>query len=330
MAHVLATDAAGSLVIINFHIKNTAPGGPTPIDLAADKSGATPLTHISDQAGIDYTLTPAPQDGPGTAGNPDTTDGLVTINFTNHPPVAVSDTYSVTEKEDAVNDPNLVVAAPGVLANDTDPDLDALTAIKVSNPSNGTVTLNSNGSFTYVPNTGYVGPDSFTYQASDTSNALSNVATVNLIVTARLSIPTTLTGTPGSTVVVPVMIDNPHPPSTTGLIGASLAINYDPTLFTVSNSDVQLGTVTSANAVQTITFGGSATGGTFTLSLISGSPSNAITYSTNPTTLQSNIQSAFGLSPGHWRNERECQQRYQRHRDILGSVWRYESAYDDG
>src|SRR5690606_41230992 len=71
------------------------------------------------------------------------------------------------------------VPAPGVLANDTDPNGDPLTAQLVDGPANGTLVLNPDGSFTYTPDTGFSGTDSFTYQASDGS-ALSNVATVTI------------------------------------------------------------------------------------------------------------------------------------------------------
>ena len=50
-------------------------------------------------------------------------------------------------------------------------------------PSHGNVTLNPNGSFTYTPDAGYDGPDSFTYRASDGSLD-SNEATVTITVTA--------------------------------------------------------------------------------------------------------------------------------------------------
>ena len=67
-----------------------------------------------------------------------------------------------------------------MLANDSDPNPGAtLTAILVSNPSHGTVTLNSDGSFTYTPTAGYAGTDSFTYEANN-GQANSNVATVTL------------------------------------------------------------------------------------------------------------------------------------------------------
>ncbi len=71
-----------------------------------------------------------------------------------------------------------------VLANDTDPEHDSLTAILVNGPSNGTVTLNTDGTFSYTPNTSFVGTDSFTYKAND-GNLDSNVATVTITVNAQ-------------------------------------------------------------------------------------------------------------------------------------------------
>ena len=71
--------------------------------------------------------------------------------------------------------------ANGVLANDLDPNSDPLTAVKVSSPANGTLTLNANGSFTYSPNAGFSGTDSFTYKAND-GQADSNTATVTITV----------------------------------------------------------------------------------------------------------------------------------------------------
>ena len=102
----------------------------------------------------------------------------ITVNVAaNHAPVAVNDSYTVNQGQ------TLTVAVPGVLGNDTDADGNALTATLVSNPSNGTVTLNSNGSFTYTPNAAFAGTDSFTYAAND-GEAASNTATVTISVTA--------------------------------------------------------------------------------------------------------------------------------------------------
>ena len=56
-----------------------------------------------------------------------------------------------------------------------------LAAILVSDPTHGSVALNSDGSFTYTPMTGYTGSDSFTYRAIDGKTS-SNVATVSITV----------------------------------------------------------------------------------------------------------------------------------------------------
>ena len=95
------------------------------------------------------------------------TDNTVTF-IANRPPVAVADSYNTNE------DTTLNVPAPGVLGNDTDPDPgDTLTAVFVSGPSHGSVTLNANGAFSYVPAPNYNGPDSFSYKARDAKGAES-------------------------------------------------------------------------------------------------------------------------------------------------------------
>jgi VCBS repeat-containing protein len=82
----------------------------------------------------------------------------------------------------------LTVATRGVLANDTDPEGSSLTAQVDAGPSHGTLSLNPNGSFTYTPAANYIGPDSFTYRASD-GTATSSVATVSLNVKAVNNAP---------------------------------------------------------------------------------------------------------------------------------------------
>src|SRR5205823_4491980 len=89
-------------------------------------------------------------------------------------PTAANDSYSTAE-----DTPLTIAAAAGVLVNDTDVDGNALTALVVTQPAHGTLTLNADGSFTYTPNANFNGSDSFTYKANDGS-ADSNVATVTL------------------------------------------------------------------------------------------------------------------------------------------------------
>ena len=54
-----------------------------------------------------------------------------------------------------------------MLANDSDPQGLTLSATLLTDPANGTLSFNSDGSFTYTPDSGYLGTDSFTYEASD-------------------------------------------------------------------------------------------------------------------------------------------------------------------
>lgn len=97
----------------------------------------------------------------------------------NTTPVAVDDAYAATV------DTALVIAAPGVLANDTDANGDALTATTTGTttpaPANGSLAFNSDGSFTYTPNAGYSGPDAFTYVANDgTVNSAEATVTISV------------------------------------------------------------------------------------------------------------------------------------------------------
>jgi alpha-tubulin suppressor-like RCC1 family protein len=86
---------------------------------------------------------------------------------------AADDGYSVLSGE------TLVVAAPGLLSNDSSQAGGTLTAGKISDPSSGTLVFNTNGSFRYTPASGFRGGDSFTYKASANS-ILSNLATVTI------------------------------------------------------------------------------------------------------------------------------------------------------
>jgi hypothetical protein len=115
----------------------------------------------------------------------DSNVGTIYLDVTNLAPVAVNDSFQV-----ASNQTLSVPAAAGVLSNDSDGDGDQLTASLVAGPTHGSLTLNNDGSFTYLPNTGYVGSDSFTYCASD-SYAQSNLATVSLTISAP---PPSVTG----------------------------------------------------------------------------------------------------------------------------------------
>jgi hypothetical protein len=99
----------------------------------------------------------------------------ITVNPVNDPPVANNDAYNV-DKNDTLD-----VLIPGVLSNDTDVDGDPLTAILINPVSSGSLAFNSDGSFSYTPNLGFEGHDTFTYEASDGTDN-SNTATVTISV----------------------------------------------------------------------------------------------------------------------------------------------------
>ena len=103
----------------------------------------------------------------------------------NSPPVAVDDTYSV-----AAGGTLLISAANGVLANDSDPDGNSLSVCDEPReahhevllaPRNGTVVMNADGSFTYTPNAGFVGVDSFYYCIEDRWACCEGKVTINVV-----------------------------------------------------------------------------------------------------------------------------------------------------
>jgi hypothetical protein len=81
----------------------------------------------------------------------------------------------VDDQLNATHDRTANVAAPGVLANDTGL-LGGTTAILVSDVSHGTLSLQSNGGFSYRPEPGFVGSDTFRYKPSGLLSAAANVS----------------------------------------------------------------------------------------------------------------------------------------------------------
>ncbi len=107
----------------------------------------------------------------------DAGDYQLTVTMLGGAPIAVDDAYSATA------DTTLEVAADGgVLSNDEPSFRGPLTAEIALQPAHGSVELAADGGFRYVPESAYVGADSFTYRASDGTQAGS--ATVALTVDA--------------------------------------------------------------------------------------------------------------------------------------------------
>ena len=126
-------------------------------------TGTSTTNGIAVISGTNIVFTPAPNFNGTAVFNYTVSDGAlsatgkvtVTVSPINDVPLANDDTYITLE------DAPLTIPAAGILTNDVDVDGDALTALLVSNVSQGSLSLNANGGFTYTPNTNFNGSDSF-------------------------------------------------------------------------------------------------------------------------------------------------------------------------
>lgn len=100
----------------------------------------------------------------------------------NAAPVTYADSYTTGKGKKLV-----VTAANGVLKNDVDADGDPLSAILVTGPARGALSLQADGSFVYTPPRNFTGTVSFTYRADDgeTDSATTTVTVVVGGTTAR-------------------------------------------------------------------------------------------------------------------------------------------------
>ena len=124
----------------------------------------TPATNFLGTAFVGYSITD---------GNGGTNSALITISVTNRPPVAVNDSASAPE--------NVAVTVP-VLANDADPDGDALAIVSVS-PTNGTAVI-SGTNVVFTPATNFLGTATAGYIITDgfggTNSALITISVTNI------------------------------------------------------------------------------------------------------------------------------------------------------
>jgi len=173
------------------------------------------------------------------------------FNVANRAPVASNDSYSTNE------DTPLSVPAPGVLANDNDPDHDPIVAVKLTDPAHGTVSLAANGSFTYTPQANFFGSDAFTYAANDGSTN-STAATVSITVNPVNDPPSFTVGanqdtTSLQTVSVPGWATNisPGPNETTQTVTFVIKSNDNPGLFVQGPAVDPSGTLTFQTSIVT-------------------------------------------------------------------------------
>ena len=178
--------------------------------LAADGSFTyTPNTGFLGEDSFTYLANDGAED------SPPATVTLTVNGAVNTAPTAMTDAYSTD-----IDVPLVIDVAAGVLANDTDAEADPLTAFISSDVTDGTLELAANGSFTYTPNAGFAGNDSFTYVADD-GLLTSEVVQVSIGVNE---------GNPVSDLLVQLNLDD----------------NQDPSLATDSSGQGNNGTVLNA------------------------------------------------------------------------------------
>ena len=144
------------------------------IDPATGVISGTVDRNASQVNGGIYTVTVAASDGNG-----GTVSTTFTYTVTNPGPTAANDTAATNED---------VPVTIAVLANDTDPDGDALSVTSATSP-NGTVVINPDGTITFTPALNFNGPTTITYTISD-GNGGTSTATVDVTVNAVNDAPT--------------------------------------------------------------------------------------------------------------------------------------------
>ncbi|MGV3485524.1 MAG: cadherin domain-containing protein, partial [Planctomycetaceae bacterium] len=169
---IAASDVDGNGSIQNWQIISDSSGGGFTIDAVTGE--VTTTASFDYESASAYTLVIRVDDGVN-----DSADQSITINIgnVNEAPMASADAYAIR------TDQILSVTMPGLLANDFDIEADGMFPVLVAGPSQGVLTLNADGSFSYDPNAGFLGTDSFQYQVSD-GGLLSNVVTVTVRVNA--------------------------------------------------------------------------------------------------------------------------------------------------
>jgi len=158
------TDLDGDTLVI------TAVSNPSNGSVVLNSDGTvtfTPDANFHGTATFDYTIS----DGNG---GTDTATVTVNVGSVNDAPVAIDDSVSTDE------DTAIVLGISDIVdPNDTDLDGDTLVITAVSNPSNGSVVLNSDGTVTFTPDANFHGTATFDYTISD-GNGGSDTATVTV------------------------------------------------------------------------------------------------------------------------------------------------------
>lgn len=94
----------------------------------------------------------------------------------NDPPVVFNQSYTINEDQTMFAN-----AYFGLLRGSYDVDNDTLVVLNTTKPSNGNLTVQANGSFTYVPSANFNGFDGFSFWVSDSHGGIVG-AVVNITI----------------------------------------------------------------------------------------------------------------------------------------------------
>ncbi|HMB89554.1 MAG TPA: Ig-like domain-containing protein [Rhodothermales bacterium] len=227
---VLANDRDNTSLLDKSSVTIRQPPGQG--DATVEGNGRIRYTPNSDFLGTD-TFTYTVADVEGLVSN----EALVTVTVfnVNEAPVAADDAYEISDGG------LLIVPAPiGVLANDTDPDGDALTAELVQDVNAGTLNLDPTGAFTYTPPNDFAGSTTFTYRATDGA-AFSDEATVTLTGGSGYDLALTKTAnptqvTPSGEATFTITVTNNGPASATGIEVTDQVPDFETTIQSTQTS----------------------------------------------------------------------------------------------
>jgi hypothetical protein len=212
-------------------VPNTSVGGTASVDPISGIVTFTPTPGFTGNASFRYavctTTTPVACDS-------------ATVNVR-----VITDPTLVNQAPVAVNDAVVTTAGTPVSGNlktnDSDPNGDALDYQVQTNPTRGTVTIAPDGTFTYTPNAGVTGVDSFVYKVCDN-------ATPSLCSTAKAYVDVR-PATPVVTNLPPVATnDNPVTAQNTPVTINVKANDYDPNGQPLGNPTI-VGTPTGGTVV---------------------------------------------------------------------------------
>ncbi|MFZ3204835.1 MAG: Ig-like domain-containing protein [Pseudomonas sp.] len=203
---------------------------------------------------------------------------------------AASNSAPVAKNDSGSTSTNTAVTV-AVLTNDTDPDGDSLSVTTISGVSNGTAKLNSNGTISFTPASGYSGTTGFSYSISDGKGGSASAQVSVSVATSSLQAPVAnadqVSLSSLSPVVIPVLANDSDPQ------GAKLTV--------IGVTQGSKGSVT-VNAGGSLTYSpsrGLKTSDSFTYTISNGSKSASASVTV---TLQQSSGSTGGKGKGNGKN----------------------------